>query len=253
MVDNGEPKSTDFLLSHPKQNQTPSIIQNKLTVRSGEARQESQIGGVNFNPTFYHSLRMSLLPTKEESYFEAKFKEKIIYKHFEIQKPIRTEFTTYIVDFCIEKQKIIVEIDGLYHLTKLNYDIKRDNALRNLGYTILHFTNEEIKNNINRCFSIINNIIKLKMFKKHIYSKIDQAHRFILERNLLSTQQAMIKNNYLRYINNIQKEIDLYMSKLINKHSVNLSKFLNKYKNLKINKIRAIKIFILGKFFEETD
>jgi len=56
----------------------------------------------------------------------------------------------YIVDFiCLEK-KIIVELDGLQHKREkdMKYDANRNNYLKNLGFTILRFWNNEINENL---------------------------------------------------------------------------------------------------------
>ena len=44
-MEQAEPKGTDFLLPTEVQNNPPSTNQIKLTVRSDEARQSSQVGG----------------------------------------------------------------------------------------------------------------------------------------------------------------------------------------------------------------
>ena len=53
----------------------------------------------------------------------------------------------YIVDFCIDKAKIIIELDGSQHYSEEGEraDIARDNYLKKKGYQILHFTNLEIQ------------------------------------------------------------------------------------------------------------
>ena len=56
----------------------------------------------------------------------------------------------YIVDFCCESKKLIIELDGSQHREDLSQelkDIERDKALSKLGYKILRFDNIEIKRN----------------------------------------------------------------------------------------------------------
>lgn len=54
----------------------------------------------------------------------------------------------HIVDFYIAKKKIAIEIDGLQHTLPENReaDRKRDEALKNLGITVLRFRNEDVNN-----------------------------------------------------------------------------------------------------------
>lgn len=57
----------------------------------------------------------------------------------------------YIIDFiCLEK-KIIIELDGMQHKREkdIKYDAKRNNYLKNLGFIVLRFWNNEINENLN--------------------------------------------------------------------------------------------------------
>ena len=50
----------------------------------------------------------------------------------------------FIVDFvCLEK-KLVIEVDGGQHSTNLKEDIKRSNYLKNKGYRVLRFWNNEV-------------------------------------------------------------------------------------------------------------
>ncbi len=64
----------------------------------------------------------------------------------------------YIADFYCHSLKLIIEIDWLIHNKKerIEYDDMRDRILKNNNYTVLRFTNNEIKTDIN---SVINKII----------------------------------------------------------------------------------------------
>ena len=58
----------------------------------------------------------------------------------------------FIADFaCIEKG-LVVEVDGLYHLTdeQMEEDRKRTYHISQLGYRVIRFTNEEIMTDINK-------------------------------------------------------------------------------------------------------
>ena len=63
----------------------------------------------------------------------------------------------FITDFaCIEK-KLVVEVDGLYHLTdeQIEEDRKRTYHISQLGFRVIRFTNEEIMTDINKVIQII--------------------------------------------------------------------------------------------------
>jgi very-short-patch-repair endonuclease len=58
------------------------------------------------------------------------------------QRPIGN----YIVDFFSKDLKLIIEIDGEIHEFQKTKDRNREKALKELGYTIIRFKNEQILN-----------------------------------------------------------------------------------------------------------
>lgn len=75
---------------------------------------------------------------------------------FRRQVPI----ANYIVDFYCEKLKLIIEIDGSTHNEdKYDYDLNRENFLKDLGYRLERFTEYEVTNNINDVLQTLENII----------------------------------------------------------------------------------------------
>jgi very-short-patch-repair endonuclease len=50
----------------------------------------------------------------------------------------------YVVDFCCREIKLIVELDGMSHLDKKEYDEARDAWLRQQGFQIFHVTNWDV-------------------------------------------------------------------------------------------------------------
>jgi len=51
----------------------------------------------------------------------------------------------YIVDFFCFQAKLVIEVDGSSHIGRETEDRIRDQNLNNLGYTILRFTNDQVK------------------------------------------------------------------------------------------------------------
>ena len=70
---------------------------------------------------------------------------------FRRQQPIGP----YIVDFACMPQKLLIELDGGQHAEQHTYDQKRDAFLREKGYNILRFWNNEVFEN---CFGVLENI-----------------------------------------------------------------------------------------------
>ena len=65
----------------------------------------------------------------------------------------------YIVDFCIPSKKIVIEIDGSQHYEEdaKRADAERDKRLNELGFTVLRYTNLDIKRRFRAvCEDIIN-------------------------------------------------------------------------------------------------
>ena len=52
----------------------------------------------------------------------------------------------YIVDFYCHQYRVIIEVDGSIHneAVQREHDKFRENELKNMGYTVLRFTNEEV-------------------------------------------------------------------------------------------------------------
>ena len=61
----------------------------------------------------------------------------------------------YIVDFvCIDK-KLVVELDGSQHAEKIEDDAARTRILRQQGYTVLRFWNNDV---LNQCDTVLEKI-----------------------------------------------------------------------------------------------
>ena len=50
----------------------------------------------------------------------------------------------YIADFCCPSKKLVIELDGEYHVKIVQDDETRDNFLRARGFRVLRFTNEHV-------------------------------------------------------------------------------------------------------------
>jgi very-short-patch-repair endonuclease len=70
---------------------------------------------------------------------------------FRRQQPIED----YIVDFVSFSPKLIIEVDGSQHSENQKYDEKRDQCLRNNGFVVLRFWNNEVLENIEGVLEVI--------------------------------------------------------------------------------------------------
>ena len=61
----------------------------------------------------------------------------------------------FIVDFYCHKASLIVELDGLVHKGNKEADLQRETILREMGFRIIRFKNEEVIDNIENVVSKI--------------------------------------------------------------------------------------------------
>ena len=92
-------------------------------------------------------LRKNMTPSEKEVWELLRNKQINGYK-FRRQHPI----LKYILDFYCHKIKLVIEIDGGIHNTKeqIKKDKLRSNHLEEYGLTILRFSNDEVKKNIDK-------------------------------------------------------------------------------------------------------
>ena len=100
-----------------------------------------------------------------EQIFWLRLKEQLPGYKFRRRHPI----SIYVADFYCHKLKLVIEIDGPIHNSneaKLD-DEKRQKDLENLSLTVIRFTNEQIKKEIEGVIEIVSSIIeKLTANKK---------------------------------------------------------------------------------------
>ena len=70
---------------------------------------------------------------------------------FRRQQPIET----CIVDFVSFDKKIVIELDGGQHSEKTGYDMHRDACLKDNGFTVLRFWNNDVIENIEGVLEVI--------------------------------------------------------------------------------------------------
>jgi very-short-patch-repair endonuclease len=61
----------------------------------------------------------------------------------------------FIADLYCAEKKLIIEIDGKYHLFQKHYDENRDAILLSLGLQTIRVTNEVVRSDVNKVISII--------------------------------------------------------------------------------------------------
>ncbi|MDB5123731.1 MAG: Very-short-patch-repair endonuclease [Mucilaginibacter sp.] len=71
--------------------------------------------------------------------------------------------TYYIADFYCAKHKLVIEVDGPIHLLKKEYDNNRDIVMKEWGFSVLRFTNDQVSGDLD---NVIERIDKFLVSKK---------------------------------------------------------------------------------------
>jgi len=75
---------------------------------------------------------------------------------FRRQRPV----LNYIADFMCKDLRLVIEVDGITHDNKLERDSRRDDTLRQSGFYVFRFTDEEVLTNIRGVAREIERIIE---------------------------------------------------------------------------------------------
>jgi very-short-patch-repair endonuclease len=88
--------------------------------------------------------------------------EKILWKHIRGRKQNGMYFRRqhpygiYILDFFCFEANLVIEIDGMIHLSHRDYDNRRTEYLESSGLKVLRFNNKDIENRIEWVLNTIN-------------------------------------------------------------------------------------------------
>jgi very-short-patch-repair endonuclease len=75
---------------------------------------------------------------------------------FQRQRPV----LNYIADFMCKELRLVIEVDGITHDSKLEKDKRRTDVLRKAGFNVFRFTDEEVLTNIEGVMRAIEGIIE---------------------------------------------------------------------------------------------
>lgn len=114
---------------------------------------------IYYNPTLKEKARyLRSHSTKSEVILWQYLKRKQLLGYdFHRQKPI----DNYIVDFFCHELMLAIELDGITHSDKHQYDEKRDSRLNSLGIAVLHFKDYDVTGNISIILDEIKKVIDI--------------------------------------------------------------------------------------------
>lgn len=100
--------------------------------------------------------------TESESIFWEAVRSSKLGLKIKRQHPINVKMNdtvkTFYADFYCHKKKLIIELDGKVHDNLKERDELRDYLLNILGYKVIRFTNDMVKNSLNNLLEKIKNI-----------------------------------------------------------------------------------------------
>jgi crossover junction endodeoxyribonuclease RuvC len=82
--------------------------------------------------------------TNTEKLLWSKLRRKNINTRFRRQYPLYG----FIVDFCCIEHRLVIELDGDSHAETVGYDAWRTEKLKERGYRVLRFFNDEVQKNL---------------------------------------------------------------------------------------------------------
>jgi very-short-patch-repair endonuclease len=89
--------------------------------------------------------------------------ERLLWRHLRAKQAGGLKFRRqesigkYIVDFVCHEKRIVIEVDGSQHSLDKECDEKRDQWLKEQGYNVLRFWNNEVLENIEGVLEVIRN------------------------------------------------------------------------------------------------
>jgi very-short-patch-repair endonuclease len=84
---------------------------------------------------------------------------------FNRQRPV----LNYIADFMCKELMIIIELDGITHHTEnaIEKDEKKDEKLREIGFSVLRFSDDEVLNHLNMVVETIDSCIQMTIKQRN--------------------------------------------------------------------------------------
>ena len=127
----------------------------------------TSINGINIKRNFIQSLpynpTLKLLAKEKRKagiYSEVLFWQQVRNKQFyQIDFDRQRIIGNYIVDFYVKALGLIIEIDGISHENKVEYDEKRQLFLKQLGLKVFRVTDEDVKSRIVEVMELLENYI----------------------------------------------------------------------------------------------
>ncbi|PWA04270.1 UvrD-helicase domain-containing protein [Flavobacterium psychrotolerans] len=144
---------------------SPTLSKGKGDNVANRADDKGKVLGYMTGGNYSHLLiekaqEMRKNPTDAEKILWSEIKSKSLDYKFRQQHLI----DSFIVDFVCLSQKLVIEVDGEYHLTQeqIQLDNERTIVLNNLGYKLIRFTNKQVIENVSEVLEKIKQELSLQ-------------------------------------------------------------------------------------------
>ncbi len=152
-----------------------------------------------------------------KSYIEKLFENIIKEEQLDKKYDIINEYYIYpySIDFAFENIKVAIELDGEFHLQRIDNDIKKDKLLLSMGWRILRIGSRDIKEDYKNIKNIVINFLN---DSKQLYNK---------QYDEMLSYKKYKEEKKKKYIQQIKQQ----KQQKLNKQKTLLMKLLNDYKN----------------------
>ena len=113
----------------------------------------------------------TIIPRAKELRKNMTPQEKQIWYDFLAKYPVRFQrqktIGNFIADFYCAKAKLVIEIDRSQHYTEdgIAYDTERTSILKDIGISVIRFSNLEIENNFDNVCRMIDEAVESRLIK----------------------------------------------------------------------------------------
>ncbi|TDE06836.1 UvrD-helicase domain-containing protein [Flavobacterium hiemivividum] len=224
-------------------------------------------GGNNSHLLIEKAIAHRKEPTVAEKILWNELKEQSLGSKFRQQHLI----DNYIVDFVCLSKKLIVEVDGEYHLSEeqILLDQNRTNVLNDLGYKVIRFRNEEVVRSISKVLEAIRNVLEeqqqtVELNNEKLFNLANKSKDNVINQSPSPSGRAGVGNAYVQYFLDIVLERDVrnqagiadflnFWDKNAEKLSIPLPEGNNAVRIMTIHKSKGLEFPVVIMPFAEED
>lgn len=119
--------------------------------------------------TMYYGANQSIMEMAKALRKQMTYAESILWNRLNNKKILKVRFrrqhpiSNFIADFYCHAARLVVEIDGEIHKSRVEYDEGRTAEMERFGIKVIRFRNDEIENKIEDVIHKIEEIVKFRL------------------------------------------------------------------------------------------